>query len=254
VRVQIHRWARVGFGLGADPYERSRPGYPPEAVTWLGERTRLAFGAEVVDVGAGTGKLTRLLTAIGAHIVAVEPVAEMRRHLQGIAGVDVLAGSAEAIPLPDASADIVTVAEAFHWFRGDAALAEIHRVLRPGGSLALLWNRLDVTDSFAASFHELVERNRGHAPVRDTGRWRQTVDQTTLFSTPEVRIFDNTHRLERGGLADLAASETSIAILPDPRRTKVLAEVDALERTRAAPVVLRYATEVALYERLRAEK
>ena len=248
--LRIHPWARAGFRRGAEAYERARPGYPPEAVSWLVERTNLGAGGTVVDVGAGTGKLTRRLVATGAHVVAVEPVAEMRRHLEGVGGIDVVAGSAEAIPLDDRSADLVTVAEAFHWFRGDDALGELRRVLRPGGSLALLWNRLDLTGAFEATFHDFVELHRGHPSLRDTGRWRQAFEQTTLFAPPEVRSFANPHQLERGGLADLAASETSIAILPEPRRTAVLADADDLERTSAEPVVLHYSTDVYLYKRL----
>ena len=127
---------RLSFETVADAYERARPGYAPAAVEWIAER--LPFG-RVLDLAAGTGKLTRQLVARGADVVAVEPGEEMRAVLARVVpGVEVLAGSAEAIPLPDESVDTVTVAQAFHWFRAEEALAEIHRVLRPGGLLLSL--------------------------------------------------------------------------------------------------------------------
>lgn len=248
-RVQVHPWARAGFGAGAEAYERARPDYPPEAVSWVAEQTGLGPGRTVVDLGAGTGKLTRLLAATGARVVAVEPLAAMRRLFPSGVAAEVKAGTAEAIPLPDASADAVTVAEAFHWFRSDEALTEIHRVLRPDASLALLWNRLDLTDAFQATFHALIERNRGHAPVRDTDSWREAIDQTMLFAPLEARTFENAQQLDAGGLVDRAASESSIAILPKQRRRRVLAEVRVLARSRPGPVVLRYVTEVSIYRR-----
>ena len=130
--------AYKGLARSVAAYERGRPGYPRAAVDFLA-RLRLGPGRTVVDLAAGTGKLTRLLLATGAEVVAVEPVAEMRAALP--AGARTVDGTAEAMPLTTASADAVAVAQAFHWFDGDAALAEIHRVLRPGGALALVWNR-----------------------------------------------------------------------------------------------------------------
>jgi SAM-dependent methyltransferase len=131
--------ASMGFARAAAAYERGRPGYPSAAVDFLAARLRLGPGRRVVDLAAGTGTLARSLPATGAEVIAVEPVAEMRAALPARArAVD---GTAEA------SADAVAVAQAFHWFDGDAALAEIHRVLRPGGALALVWNRRRTDDS-----------------------------------------------------------------------------------------------------------
>jgi ubiquinone/menaquinone biosynthesis C-methylase UbiE len=125
----IHRAAATGFARSAEAYERGRPGYPPEAILYL--LGRLPHGATVLDLAAGTGKLTRPLLAHGLRVVAVEPVAEMRAALP--AESQALEGTAEAIPLEHESVDGVTVGQAFHWFDADAALAEIARVLRPGG-------------------------------------------------------------------------------------------------------------------------
>ncbi|HEX5028163.1 MAG TPA: class I SAM-dependent methyltransferase, partial [Gaiellaceae bacterium] len=127
----------TAFAEVAQAYERGRPSYPDDAVRWLvGERA-----CDVVDLGAGTGKLTRILVAHGHRVVAVEPLDAMRSELEAaVPGAHALAGSAEAIPLEDASADVVTSAQAFHWFDHDAALPEIARVLRPDGRIALVWN------------------------------------------------------------------------------------------------------------------
>jgi len=131
----------------AEAYERSRPGYAPTALAWLAERIGIGPGRRVLDLAAGTGKLTRQLLTLGADVVAVEPGDEMRGVLvRVVSEAETLAGSAEAIPLPDAAVDAVTVGQAFHWFRTEEALGEIHRVLRPGGALALLWNEWDHQD------------------------------------------------------------------------------------------------------------
>jgi len=124
----------------------------------VAERAHLQPGARVLDLAAGTGKLTRLLTATGAEVVAVEPVPGMREQLAAaVPGVEVLDGTAEAIPLPDGSVDAVTVAQAFHWFRLDAAFAEIARVLRPGGALAILFNERDARTPWVAAWNEAIE-------------------------------------------------------------------------------------------------
>ena len=129
----MHPVAAAGFASAADVYDRARPSYPEEAVAWMAQRCELGEGKTVVDVGAGTGKLTRLLPTTRAHVIAVEPVAEMRAKLTGVQALD---GTAEEIPLPDGSADVITVAQAFHWFDHERALPELHRVLKPGGTFA----------------------------------------------------------------------------------------------------------------------
>jgi len=144
--VAVDDVAARGFGAGARAYESARPGYPDEALGILRDEVGVGPGEEVVDLAAGTGKLTRRLVELGAAIRAVEPVGAMSLELErAVPGIEVLDGTAEAIPLPDSSCDVVTVAQAFHWFDAPAALEEISRVLRPGGRLALLWNERDET-------------------------------------------------------------------------------------------------------------
>ena len=151
-----------------EAYERARPDYPPEAIAWLAQALDLRAGRTVVDLAAGSGKLTRPLAVLGCEVIAIEPVAEMRAAIGPTARA--LDGTAEAMPLPDDSADAVTVGQAFHWFDGPAALAEIERVLRPGGALALVWNRRPVESSaLHAAISELIAPDRGVAPAHARG-------------------------------------------------------------------------------------
>ncbi|HKG64404.1 MAG TPA: class I SAM-dependent methyltransferase, partial [Solirubrobacteraceae bacterium] len=139
----VHSRARA-FDAAADAYERARPGYPPEAIEIAARRLGLERGAAVLDLGAGTGKLTRRLAGRFGSVTAVEPLDGMRAVLEeAIPFVRALAGTAEAIPLPDRSVDAVFVGEAIHWFDPARVVAELGRVLRPAGGVAVLYNRLD---------------------------------------------------------------------------------------------------------------
>jgi ubiquinone/menaquinone biosynthesis C-methylase UbiE len=188
----------------------------------------------VLDLGAGTGKLARLLAASGARVVAVEPVAAMRALIPE--AVEVVAGSAETIPLRDASVDAVTIAQAFQWFRPQQALAEIRRVLRPGGRLALVANLRDESDPLQRAFAKVLARHRGHPTLEP---------ELGAIEPVEIATFHHVHELAAEELAVLAASETSIAFLEDGAREAALAEFAALGRP-GTRVRLRYVTEVRL--------
>jgi SAM-dependent methyltransferase len=220
--MSIHPWAAAGFGSAAEAYERGRPGYPPEAIAWLAERLDLRPGRTVVDLGAGTGKLSRLLAGTGARVIAVEPVDEMRAFIE----VEALAGTAEAIPLPHACADAVTAAQAFHWFRAEEARREIDRILKPGGKLARVDNRLDRSDPATDTFAAVIDRYRGH-PSFETE------------PPPDLQTFPHQQTLDAEALAARLASETSIAVLPEERRREALDAARAL-----APVTLHYVTVI----------
>jgi SAM-dependent methyltransferase len=240
------RAAAAGYARSVEAYQRGRPGYPPAAVDFLAARLGLGPGRTVVDLAAGTGKLTRPLLATGAEVVAVEPVAEMRAVLP--AGARALDGAAEGMPLTDGSADAVVVAQAFHWFDGDAALAEIHRVLRPGGALALVWNRRRMEDRVNQAIEELIAPYRGHRSAFHTGAWRAAFDRTELFGPLEQRVFPNEQSLDADGLVDRIASVSFIAALEERERTKVLRAVRALPG--GAGVTIHHDTEVQVADRL----
>ena len=198
-----------------------------------------------VDLAAGTGKLTRLLAEGGADVVAVEPVAAMRAALaQAGPGVPVLDGTAEAIPLGDGSADAVTVAQAFHWFDADAAPAEIHRVLRPGGGLGLIWNAMDVTVDWVAAMQELVHGIRGSVPAYGPSPWREAFAATTRFTPLRERTFGLVHALDEEGLVDRIVSTSYVSALPGPERDRLVREVRALVRDVPRPIRLQYRTDV----------
>jgi SAM-dependent methyltransferase len=244
--VTIHPSAAIGFASAADVYERARPSYPQESIDWLVEQTGLGPGRTVVDLGAGTGKLTRLLLPTGARVIAVEPIPEMRAHIEG---AEVLDGTAEAIPLPDGSADVVTVAQALHWFDQERALPEIYRVLRPGGSLVLVWNMRDLDDSVQRGVEELLEPIRFDVPGQIAGAWREPLARSELFGPPTVGAFTYEQQFTTDDLCDRVASTSFVAALPPVEREELLVRVRALTHGLTEPFPFPYKTEVHLIPR-----
>lgn len=238
----VHRDERRGppssFAKVADAYERGRPGYPEEAVRWLAGDPP----CDVVDLGAGTGKLTRGLVAIGHRVTAVEPLAEMRAELEAaLPGVTALKGSAESIPLSDASADVITCGQAFHWFDHAVALPEIARVLRTScGRLALVWNSRDDRDPWMARLSAII----GNETVQETDVF-PVLESNGLFGPVEVSEFAFEQVLDRDGLLDLVLSRSYCAKLPPADREPVLDAVGALydETAGRGGVRLAYATQ-----------
>ena len=188
-----------------------------EAARWLTGDPPL----RVVDLGAGTGKLTRTVAALGHDVVAVEPLAEMLERLRAsVPGVETLTGSAERIPLADESVDAVLVAQAFHWFDQEAALAEIARVLRTRGAVGLLWNARDDDEPWVARLSELIgsEAEWDHEPP-------EPLAASTQFGDVERRVFRHVQRFDRSTLIDLIASRSFAATMDPPEREKLLAAV-----------------------------
>lgn len=229
--MPVHEKAATGFAKDASAYERGRPTYPPDAIRHLVEALDLGPGTRVVDVGAGTGKLTRLLVPSGAHLIAVEPVEAMRDRLRvELPGVEALEGVAEQLPLPDQSVDAVVIAQAFHWFDGARALAECHRVLRPGGWLALVWNERDERIGWVSELTRIMAPFEDGTPRVRSGRWREAFIGAP-FEPLAVRTFTN---VQRGGpdmVCDRVASVSFIAALPEAERLRVIDRVRALLAT-----------------------
>jgi SAM-dependent methyltransferase len=244
--VTIHPRAAAGFAAAADVYERARPSYPQEAIDWLVAETGLGPGRTVVDVGAGTGKLTRLLRPTGARLVAVEPIAEMRAHIQG---AEVLEGTAESLPLPDGSVDVVTAAQSFHWFDLDRALPEIHRVLRESGSLVLLWNSRDLDDPVQRGIEDLVRPLRDGIPAQFDGAWRGPLARSELFGPAIAREFRHEQRSTADDVCDRVASTSFVATLDPVERDELLVRVRALTHGLAEPFPFPYKTEVYVIPR-----
>jgi SAM-dependent methyltransferase len=207
----------LSFGSAAAEYERVRPDWPPEAVDRAAALLGLGRHADVVDLAAGTGKLTRLLAERFRRVVAVEPDDRMRALL----GADAHAGTAERIPLPDRSADAVFVGDAFHWFDAPTALAEIARVLRPGGGLVLLWNNWWTTEppisgEATALLREPYERS-GRDFEADVYTWRGAFDGSP-FEPPRDEKLAHEVVVSAEDLAALYCSTSSIASLPEEER------------------------------------
>ena len=252
----IHGTAARGFTHAAESYERGRPDYPAEAVDWLVAGLSLGPGKVVVEAGAGTGKFTRLLVPAGARIIAVEPVAEMRRKFSALLPeIEVLDATAEAVPLPDGSVDAVVAAQAFHWFRGEESLAEFHRLLKPGGKLGLIWNRRDESVDWMAKLAQLVDRFEEGSPRYKSGEWRRAFAATAFFGPLRHAEFGYVQTGTVDTVVDRVASMSFIAALPTPARSRVLDEVRSLvlhhPATREGELVeIPYRTDVYIAERL----
>jgi SAM-dependent methyltransferase len=216
------RWSQLAqatsFGDAAAAYQRGRPPYPASAVDWLVP----ADAHRVLDLGAGTGKLTQLLVERGLEVTAVEPLAEMREQLlAAVPKAAVMDGSAEKIPATDGSVDALVVAQAWHWFDASAVLQEAARVLVPGGTLGLVWNVRDLSEPWVAELDRVLHQ---HGPqVMDTKpELRAPFEQVERL---EVR-WD--HQLTRAELLDLVASRSYVITLPASERAELLNQVAEL--------------------------
>ncbi len=246
----MHGTASQGFGAAAVAYESGRPDYPREATTWLISELGLGPGRSVLDMAAGTGKLSRAIVPCGVAVLAVEPVAAMRSVLSlSFPTARILDGTAEAIPLGAATVDAVVVAQAFHWFDGPAALDEFHRVLRPRGRLALIWNSRNREQPLQRAVAEIVNPWRGDTPTHGNGAWRGAFEKTGAFTLAAERHVPFEQPLQATQLLNQVASISFIAALDENRRLEVLAEVRALTATVPAPLALSYVTDVFVYER-----
>jgi SAM-dependent methyltransferase len=242
----IHHAAQAYTGA-ADTYVKGRPDYPPEVAGWLRDDVGLAAGGTVVDLGAGTGKFTPRLVSTEARVVAVEPVAAMRAKLSAaLPQVTALAGTATAIPLPDASVDAVVCAQAFHWFATADALREIHRVLKPGGRLGLIWNMRDAGVPWVARMDAIVNAYEGDTPRYYTGAWR-AVFPFAGFGPFVERHFSQGHTgAPEDVILNRVRSTSFIAALPEAERAKVDAQLRVL--IDGEPVLARCAVVTVPYE------
>ena len=238
-------------------YARTRPGYPEESIDWLAARAVLTSASRVLDLGAGTGKLTASLVSRGYEVVAVEPLPGMRAQLEhDMPDVRVVAGSAEQVPLPDASLDAVFVAQAFHWFEPHAALSEIARVLLPDGSFVLVWNLWDVEDPAQAALDRIVsplETGRiRHLTTANHpyGAWPEVLATDERFAPAQRARFAHAVELAADEVAERVASMSQVQSAPPADRDGAIAEARSLVREMPGQrATFRYATEVEIRRR-----
>jgi SAM-dependent methyltransferase len=247
--------AATGFASAVDAYERGRPSYPDEAVAGLARDFGLTRDSTVLDLAAGTGKLTERLIPHVGRVVALDPSEPMLDRLRRrLPEATALSGTAEAIPLADASVDAVFVGEAFHWFRTADACREIARVLVEGGGLALLWNRArwDVADlPWLPEFEVLTTPYRRAAGPFPADAWKVALERTELFEPLSEAWVEDVRHDSTEGVVALVASWSWIANLEDDERTKLLTAVHGLIGDRSE-LRLRYCTEIHRTRRRRA--
>ena len=207
------------FAAVADAYDRARPGYPADVADWLVGPKQ----SRVLELGAGTGLLTEKLVAAGHEVLATDPLPEMLTHLRRrLPDVPVAVGTAESIPAASRSMDVVVCAESFHWFDHEQALAEIARVLRPGGVLAVVWNFRDEGIPWVRKLGRIVYKEVDERDLVDPLR------NSEIFGFVESREFSFWQNLGRPELLDLVRSRSHVASMPEAERTEVLEKVGAL--------------------------
>ena len=256
-RARTHPAVR-GFNRAARAYERGRPEYPTAAIRYIARQLHLGPTSTIVELGSGTGKLTRLLRTTTAAIVPIEPTPGMRAEFaRQIPDLPVLDGVAEAIPLPPHIADAVVAAQAFHWFRPRPAFREIARVLRPGGGVALIWNRRDESVPWVHAAGHLIDPFFRTVPRSRGGRWRRVLERGDLPFGPVVeRSFRHVQLLTPATAVDRFVSVSAIAVLPARERARIARELRGIlardPQTRGrARIELPYRADVYLTRRLR---
>ncbi len=233
----VHATAAAGWsGQGAEDYERGRPGYPRAAAELIGSELGLGPGTTIVDLAAGTGKLTRELAPAlpGVEVIAVEPVAGMRAQLAtAVPGARILDGTAEQIPLGDGAARAVSVAQAFHWFDVPAAAAEIARVLEERGGLAIVRNEWDGDDpdGWAYALRRFIHDRSSRVDGVHERDWRDALDATGVFEPFRERTLPNPQRGDLDGLRHRVASISYVAAMDDAQRETLLDGAVALLRS-----------------------
>jgi SAM-dependent methyltransferase len=248
--VAIHHAAELGYQRAAADYERVRPSYPTRSLAVLADALELGPGKRVAEVGAGTGKFTRLLALTGARVTALEPVAAMRGRLaELLPQVEVVDGTAEATGLAAGGVDAVVAAQAWHWFDPAAALAEVERITRPRGRLGLVWNTLDETVPWVGEYSEIYRQWRTDAvPGHRDGTWRRFFEALPGWTPLAGEHVPNPYVTDREGVLGQALTSSVISTLDAVSRAQVRRELEAVldrhEESRGGRIEIPYVTDL----------
>jgi SAM-dependent methyltransferase len=243
----LHALDPVGrFSDRAADYVRYRPDYPAPAIDHILEGFGPSMHVIAADVGAGTGIASRQLADRGLEVIAVEPNQAMRAAAEPHPHVAWREGTGEATGLAAASVDLVVCAQAFHWFRQREATAEFHRVLRPGGRIAILWNTRSRTDPLTRGYIEAIRAVNGEHPAETRTFEPQVVSADGWFTPLELRTFDHAQVLDRAGLLGRSTSASYVPKEGEPfdRLVRLLDALYERYRDPRGLVTLRYVTEV----------
>ncbi len=239
--MPVHEAAAVGFDRGAADYEKGRPGFASEVFELLSRELDIGPGRRVCDLAAGTGKFTRGLVDLGADVVAVEPVEGMRHQFSvALPDIELLDGTAEALPLADESVDAVTGAQAFHWFDMPVALPEIRRVLSPGGGMAMVWNRRDHSVPWVAEMSEILLWHEQPYTAVEATDWAALIATAGGFTPLEHTTVPLVHQMTRDLLAARVRSMSYISAMDPPERERMVDAVVALAADLDEPFPLPY--------------
>lgn len=227
----MHKTAQSGYSKSDLNYDDGRPEYPKTAIDFLVGQLQLGANAAVLDLAAGTGKLSKCLQDFFPSFVALEPLDAMRAQLQkNLPEIKAASGSAEKIPFPNASFDAVFVGTAFHWFRAEDAYQEIHRVLKPGGGLALIWSAWSKTEipDWLAEIRSIIEPLGKGVPRYKTMEWKSPFGKMRLFSELKNKNFDYPVSCTREQICARYLSTSFIAALDAAEKSNLRAEIMAI--------------------------
>eukprot|EP00834_Sanchytrium_tribonematis_P001817 NODE_47_length_32105_cov_1.240892.p16 type:complete len:249 gc:universal NODE_47_length_32105_cov_1.240892:5197-5943(+) len=224
--MSIQQTAAQGFNHQVDAYDRGRPDYPADAILHLIHELNITNDMKLVDLAAGTGKFTKILSQhTNASITAIEPIENMRFKFQSHLSIPILNGTAESIPLPNESIDVVFIAQAFHWFDANKALPEIHRILKPNGKLALIWNKMDLSCHWLFNVQEMINKHNPGVLQYANTPWQSYFEASILFSTLNYKMLSIQHPATLQTVLDRATSISFISNLSNDEQETLKDEI-----------------------------